>query len=58
MFDENAQHLQNGKSPSKTILLVEDDRVIAELLVQMITQETYYHAQCKCTDKGDQSTSN
>jgi CheY-like chemotaxis protein len=42
MSDENAQHLQNGTSPIKTILLVEDDSNMAELLVQMITQETHY----------------
>src|SRR5712691_6913627 len=32
----------NGNTPIKTILLVEDDTIIAELLVQMITQETHY----------------
>lgn len=42
MADENAQHVQNEKIPTKTILLVEDDSVISELLVQMITQETHY----------------
>lgn len=42
MADKNNQRLDNGKIPIKTILLVEDDSVIAELLVQMITQETHY----------------
>jgi CheY-like chemotaxis protein len=42
MADKNNQRLDNGNIPSKTILLVEDDSVIAELLVQMITQETHY----------------
>ena len=42
MADENNQHLENEVSPIKTILLVEDDFIIAELLVQMITQETPY----------------
>jgi DNA-binding response OmpR family regulator len=39
MTNENNQHLENGK---KTILLVEDDSIISELLTQMITQETPY----------------
>jgi CheY-like chemotaxis protein len=42
MADKNNQRLDNGNIPIKTILLVEDDSVIAELLVQMITQETHY----------------
>ncbi len=40
--DEKNQLLENGRASVKTILLVEDDPVIAELLVQMITQETNY----------------
>jgi CheY-like chemotaxis protein len=42
MPDENNQRLENKKTSIKTILLVEDDSVIAELLIQMITQETHY----------------
>lgn len=42
MPDKNNQRLENGKIPSKTILLVEDDSIISELLIQMITQETHY----------------
>ena len=40
----NAQDelFENISGPLKTILLVEDDTTIAELLVQMITQETHY----------------
>ena len=41
MPDEINQR-NNGNTPIKTILLVEDDTIIAELLVQMITQETHY----------------
>jgi CheY-like chemotaxis protein len=41
MPDEINQH-NNGNTPIKTILLVEDDTITAELLVQMITQETHY----------------
>jgi DNA-binding NtrC family response regulator len=37
---ENKQLLENIQAPNKTTLLVEDDTTIAELLVQMITQET------------------
>jgi DNA-binding response OmpR family regulator len=33
---------ENREGTSKTILLVEDDTTIAEILVQMITQETQY----------------
>jgi DNA-binding NtrC family response regulator len=40
MPGKNNQILENTNVPVKTILLVEDDTVIAELLVQMITQET------------------
>jgi DNA-binding response OmpR family regulator len=39
MSNENNQHLENIH---KTILLVEDDSIISELLIQMITQETHY----------------
>jgi DNA-binding response OmpR family regulator len=42
MPDEKNQLLENGRVSVKTILLVEDDPIIAELLVQMITQETNY----------------
>ena len=38
----NDQLLEKAKAPVKTILLVEDDTIIAELLVQMITQETHH----------------
>jgi CheY-like chemotaxis protein len=40
---ENNQIFENTQIPTKTILLVEDDTIIAELLIQMITQETNYH---------------
>ena len=40
MTSKHDQLVENAKAPIKTILLVEDDTVIAELLVQMITQET------------------
>jgi CheY-like chemotaxis protein len=40
MTGKHDQLVENAKAPIKTILLVEDDTVIAELLVQMITQET------------------
>jgi DNA-binding response OmpR family regulator len=39
MSNKNNQHLENIH---KTILLVEDDSIISELLIQMITQETHY----------------
>ncbi len=39
MFNKNYQHLENLH---KSILLVEDDSIISELLIQMITQETPY----------------
>ena len=39
MSNKNNQHLENI---NKTILLVEDDSIISELLIQMITQETHY----------------
>jgi CheY-like chemotaxis protein len=42
MPDENNRRLENGNNHMKTILLVEDDSIISELLVQMITQETHY----------------
>jgi DNA-binding response OmpR family regulator len=42
MLDEKNQLFENTQAPIKTILLVEDDTTIAELLVQMITQETHY----------------
>jgi len=42
MPDEQDQFFENIPTPSKTILLVEDDTTIAELLVQMISQETPY----------------
>lgn len=40
MAGKNNQLVGNTKTPAKTILLVEDDIVVAQLLVQMITQET------------------
>jgi DNA-binding response OmpR family regulator len=40
MLNENNHHSENDKNPIKTILLVEDDAIISELLIQMITQET------------------
>ena len=42
MPDEQDQLFENIPAPIKTILLVEDDTTIAELLVQMISQETHY----------------
>ena len=42
MTDEHDQLFENIQAPIKTILLVEDDTTIAELLVQMISQETHY----------------
>ena len=42
MSNENDQYLENEEKPIKTILLVEDDAIISELLIQMITQETSY----------------
>ena len=42
MPSNNNQLVEDRQTPNKTILLVEDDTIIAELLVQMITQETYY----------------
>jgi DNA-binding response OmpR family regulator len=42
MTGEHDQLFENIPAPIKTILLVEDDTTIAELLVQMITQETLY----------------
>jgi CheY-like chemotaxis protein len=40
--DEINQLSENRETPIKTILLVEDDSIIAELLIQMIAQETQY----------------
>lgn len=42
MPDEQDQLFENIPAPGKTILFVEDDTTIAELLVQMISQETHY----------------
>jgi DNA-binding response OmpR family regulator len=42
MTDERDQLFENIQAPIKTILLVEDDTTIAELLVQMISQETHH----------------
>jgi DNA-binding response OmpR family regulator len=42
MAYERDQHFENIPASIKTILLVEDDTTIAELLVQMILQETHY----------------
>jgi DNA-binding response OmpR family regulator len=42
MTGEHDQLFEYIPAPIKTILLVEDDTTIAELLVQMITQETHY----------------
>jgi DNA-binding response OmpR family regulator len=42
MPDEQDQLFENIPTPIKTILLVEDDTTIAELVVQMISQETHY----------------
>ena len=42
MMPDEINQRNNGNTPIKTILLVEDDTIIAELLVQMITQETHY----------------
>jgi DNA-binding response OmpR family regulator len=42
MAGEHDQPFENIQDPNKTILLVEDDTTIAELLVQMVTQETHY----------------
>ena len=39
MSNENNKNVENI---IKTILLVEDDSIISELLIQMITQETHY----------------
>jgi len=43
MADEHDRLFENIPASIKTILLVEDDTTIAELLVQMISQETHYH---------------
>lgn len=42
MHSERGQHRGNMQAATKTILLVEDDAAIAELLVQIIVQETPY----------------
>jgi len=42
MTDERDQLFENIQTPIKTILLVEDDTTIAELLVQLISQETHH----------------
>jgi DNA-binding response OmpR family regulator len=42
MHNEHNQLFENIPAPIKTILLVEDDTTIAELLIQMISQETHY----------------
>ena len=44
MTNENNQHLENENEeyPIKTILLVEDESIISDLLTQMITLETPY----------------
>jgi DNA-binding response OmpR family regulator len=42
MPDEQDQLFEKIPTPIKTILLVEDDTTIAELVVQMISQETHY----------------
>jgi DNA-binding response OmpR family regulator len=42
MTDECNQLLHNLHTPVQTILLVEDDTTISELLVRLITQETGY----------------
>ena len=38
MPGKNNQHVENTTASAKTILLVEDDTIIAEFLVQMITK--------------------
>ncbi len=40
--DERNQHLYNQQTPVQTILLVEDDTTISELLIGLISQETSY----------------
>jgi CheY-like chemotaxis protein len=42
MLDKKNQPFENLQASTKTILLVEDDTAIADLLVQIITQETSY----------------
>src|SRR5947209_17455287 len=44
MSNVNNQHVENEneKNPIKTILLVEDDSIISDLLTQMIALETPY----------------
>lgn len=43
MRSDVGQRIGNTQAATKTILLVEDDAAIAELLVQIIVQETPYH---------------
>src|SRR5260370_33919209 len=40
MPNHQDQNVENAQATQKTILLVEDDAALAELLAQMITQET------------------
>jgi DNA-binding response OmpR family regulator len=42
MQNDVYQHIGNTQPSTKTVLLVEDDAAIAELLVQIIAQETPY----------------
>ena len=49
MSNQNNQYLENLKNSMKTILLVEDDSIISELLIQMIKQETPYYV-CSAPD--------
>jgi DNA-binding response OmpR family regulator len=42
MADKRNQLFHNQLTPTQTILLVEDDTTISELLVQLISQETHY----------------
>jgi len=42
MHSEHDQLFEHNQASMKTILLVEDDATISELLVQLITQETHY----------------
>ncbi len=43
MRSDVCQPVVNTQPSTKTVLLVEDDAAISELLVQIITQETPYH---------------
>ena len=42
MYSDVDQHSDNTQTSAKTVLLVEDDAAIAELLVQIIAHETPY----------------